>query len=101
MGRHNSKESNIEINNQKIKIKTKNDNYIEQLNKIKEGQQDAKQYEELIEKIIKDIFSNELMLFEKQYRTEDGINIFDMICKIKNEIEDDFFSTLEKFLYIV
>lgn len=91
------KETNIEMNNQKVKIKTKNDNYVEQLNKIKEGQQDSKQYEELIEKIIKDIFSNELMLFEKQYRTEDGINIFDMICKIKNEIEDDFFSTIEKF----
>ncbi len=73
------------------------ENYIERLSNIKEGQEYAKEYERLLEEIIKDIFSNELMLFQSQYRTEDGINIFDMICKIKNGVNDDFFSIIEKF----
>lgn len=72
-------------------------NYIEKLSNIKEGKENAKKYEELLEEIIKDIFSDELMLFQSQYRTEDGINIFDMICKIKNGVNDDFFSIIEKF----
>ena len=54
----------------------------------------AKDYERLMEKILKNIFSNELSLFKTQCRTEDGINIFDMICKIKSGINDDFFISI-------
>ncbi len=92
-------EINIETNTYKVNSKTirKEINYIEKLSEIEEGKEDAKKYEKLLEEIIKDIFSDELMLFQSQYRTEDGINIFDMICKIKNGVNDDFFSIIEKF----
>ena len=92
-------ETNIKANTNKVysTAKEKNINYIEKLSNIKEGRRDAKKYEKLLEEIIKDIFSDELMLFQSQYRTEDGINIFDMICKIKNGVNDDFFSIIEKF----
>lgn len=91
--------SNIEMNLKKsiASKKDKNFDYIKLLAEIKDGTEDAKNYEKLLEKIIKDIFSNELTLFQPQSRTEDGINIFDMICKIKNDLNDDFFSTIEKF----
>lgn len=92
-------EVDIKINAKKIIEKRKNakGDYIEQLSNIKAGREDEKEYEKLLEKIIKKVFSNELMLFRTQSRTEDGLNIFDMICKIKNGLTDDFFSIIEKF----
>lgn len=92
-------ETSIKLDGNKIKYKEKykRKNYIEELNDIEEGTDKSKEYEALLEKIIKDIFSNELALFQRQSRTEDGINIFDMICKIKNGINDDFFTIVEKY----
>lgn len=92
-------ETSIKLDSNKIKYKGKYErkNYIEELNKIEEGRNKSKEYEVLLEKIIKNIFSNELTLFQRQSRTEDGINIFDMICKIKNGVNDDFFTILEKY----
>ena len=96
-------ETSIKLDSNKIKYKErykeryKRKNYIEELSDIEEGADKSKEYEVLIEKIIKDIFSNELTLFQRQSRTEDGINIFDMICKIKNGINDDFFTIVEKY----
>lgn len=92
-------ETSIKLQSNKIKriVKNKKKNYIEELNNIKEGRTDSKRYEKLLEEIIKKIFSNELALFQHQRRTEDGINIFDMICKIKNGINDDFFTIVEKY----
>ena len=92
-------ETSIKLDSNKIKYKEryKRKNYIEELSDIEEGADKSKEYEVLLEKIIKDIFSNELTLFQRQSRTEDGINIFDMICKIKNGINDDFFTIVEKY----
>ena len=92
-------ETSIKLDSNKIKYKEKykRKNYIEELSDIEEGADKSKEYEVLIEKIVKDIFSNELTLFQRQSRTEDGINIFDMICKIKNGINDDFFTIVEKY----
>lgn len=83
----------IKVNAKRIIEKTKNAevDYIEQLSNIKEGQEDTRNYEKLLEKILKKVFSNELILFQTQSRTDNGINIFDMICKIKNGLIDDFF----------
>lgn len=92
-------ETSIKLDSNKIKYKEKykRKNYIEELSDIEEGTDKSKEYEVLIEKIVKDIFSNELTLFQRQSRTEDGINIFDMICKIKNGTNDDFFTIVEKY----
>ena len=92
-------ETSIKLDSNKIKYKEKygRKNYIEELNKIGEGRNKSKEYEVLLEEIIKNIFSNELTLFQQQSRTEDGISIFDMICKIKNGVNDDFFTILEKY----
>lgn len=86
----------LDIKIKKNVKKNKTPNYIKELQKLESGTKNAKKYEKLLERIIKDIFISELELFYAQKRTEDGINIFDMICKIKNT-DDDFFTTLERF----
>lgn len=91
--------TSIEVKDYTITYREKNEveKYIAELNELAEGTVKAKDYERLMEKILKNIFSNELSLFKTQCRTEDGINIFDMICKIKSGINDDFFTILEKY----
>lgn len=86
----------LDIKIKKNVKKNKTPNYIKELHNLESGIKNAKKYENLLERIIKDIFISELELFYAQNRTEDGINIFDMICKIKNT-EDEFFTTLERF----
>lgn len=86
----------LDIKIKKNVKKNKTPNYIKELQNLESGIKNAKKYENLLERIIKDIFISELELFYAQNRTEDGINIFDMICKIKNT-EDEFFTTLERF----
>ena len=41
------------------------------------------------------MFSENLDLWDKQQVTSDGLNIYDLICKIKNNSDNEFFSTLE------
>ena len=87
---------NITIKQTKRKSALRTPNYINELKMLEKGIKNSEKFENLLERIIKDIFASELDLFSVQKRTEDGINIFDMICKIKNT-HDDFFSTIEKF----
>lgn len=87
----------FEPKKKKVHIEKQKKDYIKLLLDIKGGRSQAKEYERLLEEIIKELFSNDLTLFVSQNRTEDGINIFDMICKIKNDVDDEFFSTIEKF----
>lgn len=91
------KKINIDFIIEKKQTIIEKNEYHRSLSGIKGGKRDAKKYEEAMEEIIRNIFSNELTLFQAQLRTEDGINIFDMICKIKNDINDEFFYTIEKF----
>lgn len=87
----------FEPKKKKVYIEKNKKDYIKLLSDIKCGKSQAKEYEKLLEEIIKELFSNDLTLFVSQNRTEDNINIFDMICKIKNDVDDEFFSTIEKF----
>ena len=88
---------NIDFKKKKNFINKNKKDYKLLLSNIKSGIRQAKDYEKLLEEMIKEFFSNELTEFVPQSRTEDGINIFDMICKIKNDVDDEFFSTIEKF----
>lgn len=56
-----------------------------------------REYEMLMGEILKKIFNNELQLFLEQPITDEELNRFDMICKIKNDVSGEFFQTIEKF----
>ena len=88
---------NIDFEIKETEYKIYKKDYIELLEGIEPGNDSAKKYEKLIGEIIKILFSDKLGLFFEQSRTEYGINIFDMICKIKNNVDDEFFTTIEKY----
>lgn len=73
------------------------ENLISELNQIKYAKKDAKLYEDLCEKIIKNIFRKELGNFNSQFRTKQSLNIFDLIAKIKKNSDNEFFRTIEEF----
>ena len=87
----------IELKDKEEYIEHSHKDYKNILDNIKKGREDAKKYEKFMEMLIKEMFLNDLNLFVAQNRTEDGLNVFDMICKIKNNIDDEFFSTIENF----
>lgn len=63
-----------------------------------------KKYEELCVSILKYILGEYLTLWEQQKTTEENLYRFDMCCKIKNGVTQDFFDTICKYFstkYIV
>lgn len=71
---------------------------------IKPGQKDFTEYENLCVEALKLLFSDFLSIWEQQQNSNDNIYRFDLICKIKNDISDDFFETLNTYFntrYIV
>ncbi len=62
-------------------IQLKHENYCKELKLIKPGIA-FKKYELLIEKILKYLFSESLNGWHRQNRTDDGINIQDLICRV-------------------
>lgn len=83
-----SREQNDEINKE---------NYINELIRLEKGKNAYQKYEKLMVKILRKIFNNELKLFDEQVETDESLNRFDMICKIKNNVSDEFFQTIEQF----
>lgn len=70
-----------------------------QLKSIKPGKEEAKRYEEKCIEILKYLFDNEtdLTLWEPQNSTDDGLNRFDLLCRIISfnnsfwtELSEDF-----------
>ena len=94
---------NIELKEPKIDIQLKHNEEIEEenrisiLNSIGTGKNCFKIYEKFCVDALKYLFLDTLDLWEEQNKTDDGLNIFDLICKIKNNIDDDFFVIIEKY----
>lgn len=61
------------------------------------GKNFFRDYQTFCVKTLKFLFLDELDLWEEQNRTDGGINVFDLICKIKNNINCEFFSMIEKY----
>lgn len=80
------------------------DSYIAQLKALETGGAAFKKYEELCVSILKYILGEYLTLWEQQKTTEENLYRFDMCCKIKNGVTQDFFDTICKYFstkYIV
>lgn len=80
------------------------DSYIAQLKVLETGSAAFKKYEELCVSILKYILGEYLTLWEQQKTTEEKLYRFDMCCKIKNGVIQDFFDTICKYFstkYIV
>lgn len=80
------------------------DSYIAQLKVLETGSAAFKKYEELCVSILKYILGEYLTLWEQQKTTEENLYRFDMCCKIKNGVTQDFFDTICKYFstkYIV
>ena len=69
------------------------DSYIAQLKVLETGSAAFKKYEELCVSILKYILGEYLTLWEQQKTTEENLYRFDMCCKIKNGVTQDFFLT--------
>ena len=66
------------------------DSYIAQLKVLETGSAAFKKYEELCVSILKYILGEYLTLWEQQKTTEEDLYRFDMCCKIKNGVTQDF-----------
>lgn len=71
--------------------------YIERLETIIAGKKNAQQYERFCVDTLKYLFNDTLSLWEEQQRSNDDLYRFDLICKIKNNIDNEFFNTIENY----
>ncbi|MCI8640474.1 MAG: hypothetical protein HFJ59_01165 [Clostridia bacterium] len=87
---------NIDLKQYK-KCKESNYGYIEKLETIIAGKKNAQQYEKFCVDILKYLFNDTLSLWEEQQKSNDDLFRFDLICKIKNNINNEFFNTIENY----
>lgn len=74
------------------------------LQTLNPGKKEFSEYEKLCTDILKILFSDSLYKWKNQQKTNNGLFRFDLICKIKSNIEDDFFWTANNYFntrYIV
>lgn len=71
---------------------------------IPPGQEQFQKYESFCTDILQYILGDYLSLWEAQSRTDDGLHRFDLCCKIKSGVNQDFFDTVRQYFntkYIV
>jgi len=76
----------------------------EKFEKIEPGKKEFVKYQNTCIEALKLLFSDYLSIWEEQQNSNDNLYRFDLICKIKNDINDDFFETLNNYFntrYIV
>lgn len=80
------------------------EDYAEQLKRLGTGTDFFVQYENLCVSILKYTLGEYLTLWKQQSGTEEGLHRFDLCCKIKNGVTQDFFDTICRYFatkYIV
>ena len=71
---------------------------------IPAGQEQFQKYESFCTDILQYVLGDYLSLWEAQGRTDDGLHRFDLCCKIKSGVNQDFFDTVRQYFntkYIV
>ena len=64
---------------------------------IPPGEKMFRKYEKLCTKALKYLFNDYLNIWEEQKISNENLYRFDLICKIKNNIKDDFFETINQY----
>lgn len=59
----------------------------QELKRIKKGKSSWSQYEKVCEKILKYLFANDLHGWHSQKRTDDGLNRYDYVCRVRPTTE--------------
>lgn len=77
--------------------KEHDDSYVKRLDRVEPGNLKAHEYEKFCVEVLKYLFNDSLSLWEEQKKSNDDLFRFDLICKIKNHIKNEFFNTLEKY----
>lgn len=95
-------EGSIEINS------LQHDNYTESLIKemdlCKAGRPMARKYEELCQKLLQNVFFDDLALWKEQQNANGELHRFDLLCRIKDGNQKTFWTILERYFnskYIV
>ncbi|WP_316630255.1 hypothetical protein [uncultured Ruminococcus sp.] len=79
-------------------------NWAQKLSEIKPGTEHFRAYEDACVEILKYVLGDYLTLWKTQERSNDGLYRFDLCCRIKAGINQDFFDTIKKYFntkYIV
>lgn len=85
-------------------VKKESKEWENRLQDIPPGKEHFQAYEQFCFDILKYTLGEYLTLWERQKRTENGLNRFDLCCKIKSGIHQDFFDTIMRYFntkYIV
>ena len=69
----------------------------ERLNEIQPGKKDSKEYEKICTEILKNVLGEYLTLWSEQKPSNGGLHRFDMCCKIKNGVNQDFFNIIQNY----
>ena len=87
---------NIEIHFFNIDINFEN-KFENKIYNIKPCKEEAYLYSNTCIDILKYLFIDELSIWQKEQHSNNDLYRFDLICKIKNNLNDEFFETLQKF----
>ena len=64
---------------------------------VKLGKEEYLEYQKICIEALKLLFSDYLSIWAEQQKSNADLYRFDMICKIKNDVSDDFFNTLNTY----
>jgi len=78
-------------------VKRKPLDWEERLRHIKPGQEQFQEYEKFCVDILKFALGSYLTLWEGQEQTDGGLHRFDLCCKIKNGVHQDFFDSIKHY----
>lgn len=84
--------------------KSESEELKEKLRKIKPGKEQWRQYEEFCKTMLVYVLGDYLALWQSQENTDNGLYRFDLCCKIKDRVNQDFFNTIRQYFntkYIV
>ena len=73
------------------------ENLIGELKKCKKGIELFSTYEDICSEILKSVFENDLCLWKKQEKSNQNLYRFDLICRVKEENRNSFWSIIENY----
>ncbi len=76
------------------KAHTETASWKERLSRINPGEDYSREYERFCVDFLRCILTDYFSLWEEQEQTNDGLHRFDLCCKIKNGVNQDFFNTI-------
>ena len=83
--------------NEIINEKTVTEKLIEEVQKWEPDNRESSEYENLCIRVLKNLFAEDLGLWSDQQRSNEDLYRFDLICKIKDNIQVAFWKFIEEY----